>query len=588
MAIGISIRFYRIHELEPRIWDEGMYVLEGRFLSTLSAAVSQSAQRFLKEKFTGEDLWKKDEQLPLLRQKVRGLPPHYGRILHDAFLGLGNLLLGETAYVGHIVNALFGSLTILLIFSLARLMFNERTGLYAAMVFALMGYHIHYCRSALAEADSLFFEVAAVYFYYKSRYRFPVLSDRHMSWCGLLLGLGFTVHNRSIVIAALIGAMEALLCLKSGLIPPPHERRKRMLLFAACFLLPSFLWEALYHVVLIVFQHLQTIMTAPTFLEQIALAFWHSLLWGYISDNFRAAGFLTFPYLYLYMNGIVALVVLLVGIIATFRHRGLAGWMLGVWFLVPFVLYSLTNAGLTRFFTLMLPPAAIMSAAGLVFIEGLLLDRTIQWKSLRTVLWFVALCALLGTQVHATLTRVMPSRSSYGTTVAWIQSRGQAHMIATGVPLFQVYAGVEHVQRPPATMEELEDLYHQGFRYYVIDYNRLIYTYYQTDRVKIMDHISEELEPLLSEPNTCIVQPPYAFEGNLYFWKTIEIIKKARDEEMDRIRVYDLDEYFSARGNDTHEPGSGPLSKGHDTAYRIDTHGPLSYTWAWKRSYARQ
>jgi hypothetical protein len=105
---------------------------------------------------------------------------------------------------------------------------------------------------------------------------------------------------------------------------------------------------------------------------------------------------------------------------------------------------------------------------------------------------------------------------------------------------------VEAVRKPPASMEELRRLYEDGFRYYVIDYNRIVYTYYQMERVEIMDRVAKDLEPTFNVSNTFILGPAFAFEGNLYFWKTLEILEKARDEEMDRIRVYDLREYFGS------------------------------------------
>jgi len=553
IVLGASVRFYRITDLEPRIWDEGMYVLEGRYLSSFCASVWESARLFVRERLTGQDVWKKEAQLDLIKERIHGVAPVYGRILHDAFLAAGNLLAGETPYVGHLVNALLGSLTILWVFLLARRMFDERVGLYAALIFAVMGYHIHYCRSALAEANSLFFEVAAFYYYYRSLFRSASLSARDMVWCGLFLGLAFTVHNRSIALLGLIALLELFLSRRA---PASLERARpgaRMLLLVGFFLVPSFLWEGLYHLVLIVFRHLQTVMTAPTYLEQVLLAFWHSLLWGYISENFRLAGFLTFPYLYFHLNGIVASLVLIAGIAMALRRRSLADRVLGVWFGLPLLVYSLTNAGLTRFFSLILPPAAILSAAA--FSSGRAaaagrgshsISKARPWARTRGVATSLALFALVWTALYTAGTKILPAASGYGTVVSLLEKQGDARMIATGVPLFQIYAGVEAVRKPPASMEELRRLYEDGFRYYVIDYNRIVYTYYQMERVEIMDRVAKDLEPTFNVSNTFILGPAFAFEGNLYFWKTLEILEKARDEEMDRIRVYDLREYFGS------------------------------------------
>jgi len=64
LLLGAGLRFYRITELEPAIWDEGVYLLEARYLSTFCTGVWESARLLLEEKRTGKDVWKKGKQLP--------------------------------------------------------------------------------------------------------------------------------------------------------------------------------------------------------------------------------------------------------------------------------------------------------------------------------------------------------------------------------------------------------------------------------------------------------------------------------------------------------------------------------------------
>jgi hypothetical protein len=95
-------------------------------------------------------------------------------------------------------------------------------------------------------------------------------------------------------------------------------------------------------------------------------------------------------------------------------------------------------------------------------------------------------------------------------------------------------------------MEELEALYREGFRYYVIDFNRIIYTYYMMNRVEVMDRIAARLEPIFSIRNDFIGRPQNSFEGNLYFWKTLAMMKEGREQKMDEIRIFDLEAYFDS------------------------------------------
>ena len=132
-----------------------------------------------------------------------------------------------------------------------------------------------------------------------------------------------------------------------------------------------------------------------------------------------------------------------------------------------------------------------------------------------------------------------------GATAALRLSEDTTRQIATGMPLCQVYVGVDNVKRPPESLEELEALYREGVRYYVIDYNRIIYTYYQMNRVEVMDQITKRLDPVFSTQNDFIGRPQNSFEGNLYFWKTLAMMKKGREQKMDQIRIFDLDEFFS-------------------------------------------
>ena len=540
LLLGASLRFHRITELEPGIQDEASYLLEARFLSSFCAAVWDSGRLLLKEKMSGEDLWKRGEQLPEIRDRTIGLPPRYGRILHDTFVAAADLLAGERPYIGNVVNAIFGTLTILAVFFLGRTMYDDRTGLIAALIFSVMGYHIHYSRSWLAEADTLFFLVLAFFFYYRSRFRYPELSQKDLALCGLLLGIGFTVHNRCIVIFALIFFLDLLLFWRPGGIARP-VKQMRIFLLTGFFLLPSFLWESLYHLAFIIFRRLQIPMTTPTFLEQVLYGFWHSLLWGYVSENFRPAGFLTFPYLYQHTNGILALLLLVAGLYLALRRRSHADRILGAWFVFPFVLYSLTNAGLTRFFVLILPPAAILSAAAFFPVPESKGGMSLWTRRAQPAV----LILLVITGIACSWTRILPPASGYATAMAFLKEQDTTKQIATGMPLCQVYVGVDNVQRPPESLEELEALYREGFRYYVIDYNRIIYTYYQMNRVEVMDHIAERLDPVFSTQNDFIGRPQNSFEGNLYFWKTLAMMKKGREQKMDQIRIFDLDEYFT-------------------------------------------
>ena len=577
--LGACLRFYHLRDVSPRIGDEANYLLESRHISSVISTfwrsgrllleertkdieikrrmaeaykngtlTDETTDAFKKELTANQGVWKKDEQFEKIRSGIKGLPLRYGRITHEFLIAIANLLLGPLPYTGILISAIFGTLTIPLVFLLGRTMYGEKTGLVAALLFAVMGYHIQYSRTGLAEATSLFFLAATMLYYYKSRWSSSGLSLGCITLSGLLLGIGFTAHNRLLLMFFLLLVMEIHLYWGKKKVLLAENILFRLFFFSFFFLLPSFLWETVYHLFMIVLRQMSLALSEPTYAEQMMRAFWHSLLWGILSKSYRLSGFLTFPYLFQFMCGILFLFILILGLFCAIRRHRPADVFLCVWFLFPYVLYSLTTAGVTRFFSMILAPAAVLMALAFSK-EALPENRWTRW--IRThhrslVLGVGAIVVMSG--IWAAFSRVVSNEDRIASSHDFLHKRGVTSLISVWGPFSQIYMGVDNVAYPPRSEAELRDLYEKGFRHFLVDGSMIVFASYQKDIYEVISGVMSHGKPIYDVFNPLFPYPQYLFEANLYFWDTLEMIQTGSEHGLDRIRIYDLQLHFPGEG----------------------------------------
>lgn len=537
---GVWFRTVDLAREGPRVWDEGIYVQEARFLYTLVGGLRTSASLKIREIVTRQDIWKKDEQIEWLRTHLQGSPPIFGRVTHDAALAVGMILWGpDDPSVGARVNAAAGIVSLGLLFALARRLYGGRAALIATLVFSLCGYHILYCRSAMAETTTLLFLLPAFLFYWNSRTLREHRSYRQLALGAFFLGVSFTAHNRMVVLWGLFVLYEIALWRMGSPVQRPFFLR-RLAVFHAAFFLPLAAWEFCYYVAFLVTKHLDIVVAAPTYLEQVVVALGRSALWGYISKAYRPEGFLTFPYLFAQSSGLVFALVSLAGLTSALKRRMPEDLLVLGWFLVPFLFYSLTTAGLSRVFTVLLPPAALL--AGRLFRSS---DRSLWCPRLSEgkkafALQVSLLLLLLGNGLWFAR-QSTGWRDGYAETASWLKAQGAERIISTNIPVFEVYVGKGRVATsPPDSLEALRTLVASGYRYYVIDCNKPLYGLYQKNRVQVMDFVASRTRPRAVFDNPFVRNPLTVFEANLYFWDTLKSLRNIAALGLDRIEVYDL------------------------------------------------
>lgn len=537
---GVWFRTVDLAREGPRLWDEGIYVQEARFLYTLVGGLRTSAALKIREIVTHQDIWKKDEQIERLRNHLQGSPPIFGRVTHDAALAAGMIVWGpDDPSVGARVNAVAGIVSLGLLFALARRLYGGRAALIATLVFSLCGYHILYCRSAMAETTTLLFLLPAFLFYWNSRTLREHRSYGPLSLGAFFLGVSFTAHNRMLVLWGLFVLYEIALWRMRSPGQPPFLLR-RLAVFHAAFFLPLAVWEFFYYVAFLVTKHLDIVVSAPTYLEQVVVALGRSALWGYISKAYRPEGFLTFPYLFAQSSGLVFALVSLAGVAAAVKRRKPEDLLVLGWFLVPFLFYSLTTAGLSRVFTVLLPPAALLAAGLFRSSDRSLWCPTLSEGKKAFALEVSLLLLLLGNGL-CFARQSTGWRDGYAETASWLKAQGAERIISTNIPVFEVYVGKGRVATtPPDSLEALRTLVASGYRYYVIDCNKPLYGLYQKNRVEVMDFVASRTRPRAVFENPFVRNPLTVFEANLYYWDTLNSLRNVADLGLDRIEVYDL------------------------------------------------
>jgi mannosyltransferase len=87
-------------------------------------------------------------------------PPLYYAILHYWVW-----IFGDSEFAARVPSALFGSFSIIAIYSVGRFLFNKNVGSFAALILATSVFHIKYSQEARAYSLLAFLTLVSYYFY---------------------------------------------------------------------------------------------------------------------------------------------------------------------------------------------------------------------------------------------------------------------------------------------------------------------------------------------------------------------------------------------------------------------------------------
>ncbi len=553
---GGVLRFHQVTDREPFICDEADYIGEALFLKSGFCALKDSVRLFLEEKRSGQDLWKKQEQMEALKGALKGHPPVLARPGHVIFIALAMGFVEDPIAAAPTASALFGTLSILLVFFVGRALYQPWVGVLASILLAVSPYHIWYSRSGFAEADTTFFLLLTVLLY--------VLGQRRsnpwwMALTGLACGTGFVVHHRFVLFLAVLWFLEAFVAFtKQG--PGPREQLKRFFILNVAFALPILSIEAVYYVALVAFQAAGKVMPCPTYFTQLLLVSAYIRYNNLIpySHFFEWRNFLTYPYLLWIVEGPLFFLLFLGGAVSLLKKRGFAELIIGILLLGPILFYSNMNAN-ARFISIVTPFFAL--AAGLFFVEAVQWSarKNESWTRVAALLTAVLILVQAGIGLHKTR-ELLQEKVGYRETYDWIKeaSEGDPRAISSYPHFAQLYLGKDASAKMPVSEEELRERYEEGHRYVVlVDFllhylkrleapqlARLPVAETAKGSLAVARRIHERLEPVHVAPCSFCLSPLNILEINVQFRESLRFMETAVARGLGPIRVYDLEEYF--------------------------------------------
>jgi len=158
-------------------------------------------------------------------------PPGYPFLISIAYM-----LFGINTIYACIISGILGSLTILLIFYITKKLFDEKTGLISALIFALFPYDLLFAGSGHVRSTSLFFIALTIFFYL-----IAIEKDKIKNWVLLAATLSFAVYVRQENIV-LLAPMVLGLFLFGYFTNAKHSKKPiefKAKLFFVKFLLPA-------------------------------------------------------------------------------------------------------------------------------------------------------------------------------------------------------------------------------------------------------------------------------------------------------------------------------------------------------------
>lgn len=346
------------------LWDDAVIHLEAQYLESMIDAVRAARDQRREERATGRDVFRAEDAVERFRREATGVPPTFGRPLHDlaALTTMealrGRRIAGNTwgplgdarLWAVPLTSAIAGALTIPLAFLVARRSWGPTTGVRAAALLAASGGHLLYSMEGFSEALLIFFLYLALWVYLRGRAAVAARPERPLAGSltlGLVLGAGMLVHFRFSILAAVFLVAEAL---QAGVNPAPARSRLARLFWIGVGIAGMLaLAELPYYLLLMAAKQRGIAIHPRTYLEQVLFVLAPEGL-GYAGSlvRFRFENLLTYPFALAYLCGGVAAALSVVGLALGRRRRvgdeptRHATALVTALFLAPVLFYSLT------------------------------------------------------------------------------------------------------------------------------------------------------------------------------------------------------------------------------------------------------
>lgn len=513
ILLACFLRFYKITSKGVFLTDEGNYLQESQFIVSGVKSVCGN------------------KDLDNIRSKTKGVALRHSKPTHTLLISSLALLQGKVKeYTACLISAIFGVLSIILLFIIAKDIFNENIALLSALFLAISQYHTMYSREGLAEVDSVFFFLLSFYFYLKSCKTDSKNKLFSLAICGFLTGIAYTCNYRLFIMPLFLWIYEICYFISNKSVFT-KDTLNRIFILNISMLLPILLFELPYHLVLLVFRRNDVVLPFLTYFEQL---FKHLFFYG-SKSNLNFKDILTYPYLIWHLEGPVIFTLLILGIILMFKKISLNKFYLSIQFLIPLVFFSLFEENNARHLAISLPAMALISGYAFYCLKPILKKNTD--KILLILILFIGIYKCYP---------LLHLKSGFNKAYNFL---GNKKHISTHwwVSTFFVDHSLVADFRNIKDKADLKKAYQQGFRYLLVDimkYFKNPWPNWLGDKSKVLIDIESKCSPVFTTFDNRGTHLQIWFEHNINFKKTRHYFNNIPEEEKKYIKIYDLKDYF--------------------------------------------
>lgn len=505
LVFAVFLRFNGIMQKGIFFSDEGGYLQSAQFYVS---ALEVAKTTLLQHSDTGYP-----DGVTLKGSLNNGRSP-----FNSTLLSISMLVFGEHDWVGNVVSAVFGLLTIFIVFHLAKIMYNQKVALLSAALLAVSGYHILYSRETLAEINATFFFILGVYIYYKYCH-FNIKKHFYLFITGFIGALAIGVHARMLLFIPLIILFEVVFFIKVK----PVSFKKIGIRFGYLFLgvfSGLFLFQLPYYAGKMVAMKMGKELLIRTYFIQLydqylgsILSTKTSLISG-ISESAESLGavletfskLLTYPYLiWSYESFIITILFgcsVLYLFYRTYRSRKFEDISLLIYIMFLYLFWSFYPLGaFSRYFVVVIPVLAIIGGLAIhSFME--ICMRKFKMNENYFMFSIISVLLLVGSINAAGIIKI---KSGFRQAVDYLVENNNDACIATNSRLFDFYlpktrSFLWKTQNP---LQDLMERYNSGAQLLVVSSQKYVMKppFYKDEKKRLLEEIENKCVPIKRIPN---------------------------------------------------------------------------------------
>ncbi len=534
-VIAALLRVYGIFDRGVLLWDEGSYLMEGRFIATgVKAAAWQLA---------GKLPWVPAPDGEQLRELIAGIAPGImGKPGHAGLVAVFMLVCGDHLYTPALLSIVCSLVIMYLVYRLGLAYVGPVGALAAVYVLAVSPYYLFYSRVGLAEMDFALGGLLLMWLLWRHLHSDGLISNRAALALGLLAGAVFLLNYRTYILLALVLFWLGVMLMRRG--ASPAVTMSRVAYLGVGFVIPLLAMEGLYHIGAGIAQTVQPGMELRTYFEQLL---WLATAHG--GEPLTLANLPTYAYL-LAQWECPALALLVIGIVAAAKRRRMDDWLVLSFFCLPMLQWSLRADGYARLAVLNLPMYALLAGFGFRTLVPTRIGGT------QRLLITAALVILVGAAVPYGNLPIVQAKSLHGRALALTVQAGSKQVIDTnpgvGVVHEEMYKLEDNIRLPELPDEALRTLRQareHGAKHLITDMQRFVsgtrLMSLPRYRHSACHAIETRCQPIWEAPHMQGLFLHYCFEHNWGFRRTLQLYD-AYCESSDFIRIYRLEDAIAA------------------------------------------